>query len=391
MSNIVKKSFHIFMAVAIVIWTLSPLSILTTKTAQAAVSMYGSGGGSDPFYYIPPMGQVLPASSGYTGLFSFHLQKVSGDSITLSSVKVTLTSGGSGTLAANDIAGLAVFKRTSWDSGMYTFPGADNIGEIDNLSDGSGGNITIGANTIPVTSGAIPTNSFDAEYYVAVKTSSNWSGTDRVTYDVPTNWVTLSNSNTLGSACTTNPTYCQPDGDVYYATAPSDWSGTSFMVENVEYMGTMEDGTQEVEVRFTNDYDSGASAANNATNASNYNISGTNPNSVMQYGPMSVGLSFGSGVTINPNSTQLTIDKDIQDIMGNVLDDTSNIDFIITGAGSGGGASSPLYISEVSIGTANGGLEEFIEFYNPDSANALDFTAMPLYIWAATSSGSSRG
>jgi len=373
MSHYFKKLITTLTAIATILWAMGvpmlPLtSIIAPNQAQAAASLDLS----QPYYSIPSNGGVIPASSEYVGLFAFALKKESGDSMELSSVKVTLTSGGSGTLTADDIAGLAVFKGTTWDQ-SYSFPDADKVGEKT-----SGFSIDSPIE-IPITTGALPTSYWNAQYLVAVKTSANWSGTDQLAYKVPANWITLSNANTLGSACPASGDTCQPSNDIYYATAPEGWTGNQFIVENVEYMGTMENGTQEVEVRFTNAYDT-----TTATATANYNISGTNPTSVVQYGPMSVGLVFASGVSITPNTTELIIDKDIKDLAGNVLDNSSNLSLIIMG---GGGSGAVLYISEVSIGTGTSGLEEFIELYNP-SGTALDFSNMNIYVWVTTSTES---
>ena len=381
-----KKAFSVFVVFATILWTLGPFSLLLNKAGatSATVSFYGSGGddSGQPFYFIEPMGEVLPASSGYAGLFSFHIKKDSG-SPTLTNVKVTLTNGGSGTLLANDIAGLAVFKRVhsgdDYGGGWYTFPDADKVGEIDNSADGSGGLITIGTNTITATTTAIPTEFWGengAEYYVAVKTSSNWAGTDQLTYTLPADWITVSDG-TLGSVCPSSGDTCQSASDILYATAPDGWVGEQFAVHMVNYMGTDSSNNHEIEVMFSDDVDQ-----TSAELVTNYNIGGTDPDSATRITPMTIRLIFDSGVTVNPNQTSLTIEGGgVQDLSGTTL--TADAVMMIMGGGDGPGGDSPLMISEVMVGTGTGtsALEEFIELFNPSSAG-VDLSTTNIKVWA---------
>jgi len=410
MNKILKRFFSIFVVFATI--------FLLTNTAKAAASTTVTFDGCDMSYpydsmdepcsHIMPEGMVVSASSDWLGLFSFRIKKGLSDTTDLSSIAVNIVDGGgaSGTLRKTDIAGLAVFKSTDdmMGGGMYAFPDADKIGEIINGADGDQDEITaftsgVSANTIDITTTndneEIPTTFWgenDAEYYVAIKTSSNWSGAgdqdDQISFSQAVDWITVTDG-TLGTVFT-GPTSAT---EKYYAAAPDGWEGAMFSVTTVDYMGTVPGGTnQEIEVRFSDDVDE-----TSAILRANYNIGGTNPlasPAPMMISPMAVRLTFAEAVTITPNQTSLVVDKDITSVVGGrVLDDTSDITMIIMGMGGDGGMASPLMISEVMIGTASSGLEEFIELYNPQSCVSgcdIDFSNMNTHIWINTSSGHTK-
>ena len=363
--------------------------VLPVRVAQAAsttVTWYGCG--DDPCYWIPPEGMVVPVSSDPLPLFSFNLGKTSGTSATLTNVKVNLVDLGSApSTTANEIAAMSVYKRTSWSSSgmMYDFSGTTPIGTTTNITAFSGG---ISANTITITdtgsNTAIATipDQWNTEYYVTFETSASWADTDQIKYTLSADWVTVSDG-TVGSAFAG-----QQASDNYYATAPAGWSGQQFSVNAVDYMGTVPDGSnnQEVEVRFSNDVNESA-----AKTRTNYNIGGTNPlasPAPMLIGPMTVRLTFAQAVTITPNQTSLVINKNITDMMGNVLDDTDNVSMLIMGGGGSSGAAA-IAISEVMIGTSLGGSEEFIELYN-NSGSDINFANMNVHVWSHTSSGHTK-
>ena len=361
--------------------------LMPVKQAQATsatVTWYGCG--NNPCYWIPAQGQVVPASSSPLSLFSFNL--ANSGAATFTSIAFNLYDSGTPTTTASEIARLSVYKRTSWDMGgmMYAFPIGDRIGTTTSIGAFSAGvsanTITIGADAVvgsEQVSGdeSIPSDQWSAEYYVTMETSATWADTDQIRYTMAADWVTVSNG-TVGSAFTG-----QSSTDNYYATAPTGWSGTTFAVNMVEYMGTVPGGTNhEVEVRFSNDVTESL-----AETVTNYTIGVTNPDSATLMSPMAVRLVFPAATTITANETSLVIDKDITDMMGSVLHATTDITMVITG-GSGGGGSAVM-ISEVMIGnsSANGGLNEFIELY---STAGVNFANMPVYIWINDASGHTK-
>ena len=385
------------MALATILWAMGPLTLLPVKTVRAATStvVQYQGCGDDPCWWIPPQGQVVPVSSGVLPLFSFQLKKTA--AATLTSIKVNITAPTiADAIANNEIGSLRVYKQTDWSSwGMYAFPDNERIddssllngtGDVDAF-DGSTPNIS--SNTIYINTtddhadetkkNAISDSFETAEYIVGITTSANWAGTDQIGYALPVDWITVSDG-TLGSVFTG-----QSLDDLYYATAPTGWSGDEFNVEMVDYMGTTAGDNHEIDVGFSSDVNE-----TSAETRINYTIGGTNPladPAPMLISPMTVRLTFASSVTITSNQTEIVINKDIQDMMGNVLDDTTNVTMMIMGGGGDGGLA-PVMISEVMIGTESSGLEEFIELHNPTSS-AIDFSTMPIRIWTATESSGS--
>ena len=394
MNNILKKSFSLFVVSATILWSLGPFSIFINQAKAAtstAVSFSGCGGIDNnlPCGNIPSQGQVVPVSSQPLGLFAFHIRKTT--AATLTNVKVNLI--GSATVTASDIGSLAIYKRPGDDhstGGMYNFSPDHRIVNQTTIADFVEG---VSANTITITGDtAIPAEFYGitgAEYYVAMTTSGTWgsgSEEDQVYYNLSADWITVAEpgSATLGVACPVSGTAtaaCQPLNDKYYAVPPTGWSGNSFAIENVNYMGEI--GTnKEVEVNFTTEVEE-----TSAETAANYAISGTAPTSAMKVSPDIVRLTFASSVIITPNQTSLTIlANGVRNTMGTLL--TADVNMMIMGGG-GGGMAMPIMISEVMIGATGAPLKEFIELYN-SSPNAVSFateTGMPIKIWATTYSG----
>lgn len=370
-----QKALGITLSILMIAMIVLPV-VKIAKAASATIQFQGCGASqTEPCFWIPPNGGVLPASSQPAPLFSFHLKKASG-STTLTNVKVNLVDGSTaGTVAATDITSLAVYKRTSW-SGEYTFPSADKIGELTTINafSSKASNNNIIDITQDGTKNAIGSDFYSAEYLVTVKSSASWSDTDQLRYSLSADWVTVSDG-TLGAAYT----YPAELNDWYYATAPAGFMGMMFGVENVSFIS----GT-EVDVRFTADVETVS-----AGNVLNYKIGTTNPASVSILDPKMARLTF-SGLTITPNQTQLNI-YGPSGASGGVKDQTGNaipgdIVMMIMG-GSGGGGGMPIVVSEVMIGQGGDGLKEFVEVYNT-SPGTLDLAAMNIKLWSVYLNGS---
>jgi len=369
-----KKILSCILSFAMLLMVFMP-AIKIAKAASATVQFQGCGTNFDePCFWIPPNGMVLPASSQPAPLFSFQLKNTG--STTLASVSINLVDGSSaGSVTANDIASLAVYKRTDWSSGMYEFPASDKIGELTSVNAFSSkvSNSNIISITQDGSKNSIPDDFWSAEYIVAIQTSANWSDTDQIRYSLSADWITVSDG-TLGSAYT----YPSENKDWYYATAPEGFMGDFFGVENVDYISDTE-----VDIRFTTEVE-----PTSAETLGNYAISGTNPVSVDLLDPHMVRLTF-SGLTIVPNQTQVSIygpsgvNGGVKDMMGETIDNDI-VMMVMGGGGPGGGA--PLLISEVMIGQGGDGLKEFIELYNV-SPDTLDLSLMNVKLWAAYLNG----
>jgi hypothetical protein len=400
------KTISWILLFTVAVWTLSVQLGDWAPFAGAVVSntvqFDGCGPNMDePCFWIPPNGEVLPASSEPAPLFSFRLAKSS--AATLTSIKVNLIAPTTDSdsnpidLSTNPIGSLRVYRQTTFSEGMYSFPDNERIDDGNTvISDGdfsAVGGQQIASYTITIASSGTHADTNDknfipddfwsgGEYIVALTTNANWDNNDQIAYSLPADWITVSDG-TLGDAFSG-----QQSTDVYYATAPSGWVGDTFAVEMVEDMGTMGDGTKEVEVRFTTDVDEAS-----ATTKANYSINGTVPIEATTMSPRDVRLVFANSVTITPNQTALTIygpggatvngKVGVQDIKGNIF----NADVIMVIMGGGGPGSASVLISEVMIGTATSGQEEFIELYNP-SGNPIDLSASNIKVWSIYSSGS---
>jgi hypothetical protein len=401
MLQFLKKPITYFTLVATIIWsmglTLLPIAVEQTAAAASTVVQFdGCGPDMDePCFWIPPNGEVLPASSEPAPLFSFRLAKSS--AATLTSVKINLiaptTDSASNPidLSTNPIGSLRVYRQTTFSEGMYSFPdneriddGATTIGSF-----ATTGSQQISQNTITIaTSGThadtndknfIPNDFWSGgEYIVALTTNANWDTNDQIAYSLPADWITTSDG-TLGSVFAG-----QASNDAYYATAPSGFTGDQLNVESVDLMGSLE-----VEVSFTKEVETVS-----AETEANYELfvdGGPNivPDSATRFDPSRVRLIFPGGTTITANQSALIIhgpggvNGGLKDLKGSVM--TAEAVMMIMGGGGPGGA--PVMISEVMIGTGNDGLKEFVELYNI-SSTPLDLKTMGVKLWAVYLDGS---
>jgi len=383
MLKCLKKSLVFLTVIATILWAMGaplvPLNIAAPQVQAASLAVQFDG--NQPMYMIPWNGSILPSSSQPAGLFAFHLKRT--NTAVLTNIKINLI----GTAENTDIASLALYKRTDFSSGGmgYSFPSADRIGNqttINAFSSGVSANNIIDV-TQDGTKNAIGTDFWGAEYVVAVATSAAWSGTDKVSYTLSADWITVSDG-ALGPACPASGSSCQPQTDFYYAGTDAGFSGMGFAIENVENMGEKGDGTKEVNVRFTSEVETIS-----ATTALNYAVGATAPTAVTLMTPRSVSLIFASAVTITPNQTVLIIkgpggvNGGVKNTMGSGL--TADVNMTIMGGGGAAGGS-PLLISEIMIGTAADPLKEFVELYNP-SSSAVNFANMGIKLWVTSYSG----